>query len=106
MFFCSTMVPTGNLELLLSLLWMCYVAISLLLAPDPETRATSLSLPSPQIPGGWGGGQVWLGVPQRWAEGPGRGLNSKSRDRGSELSLASALSAQSRAFPLPHRPSR
>ena len=56
MFFCSTMVPTGNLGLLLSLLWMCYVAISLLLAPDPETRATSLSLPSPQIPGGWGGG--------------------------------------------------
>lgn len=56
----------------------------------------------------WGGaGQVWLRVPQRWDEAPGRGLNSEcGDDRGSELSLTSALSAQSRAFPLPHRPSR
>lgn len=56
--------------------------------------------------------QRWVGVGAGVAPGATEvwmkareGLNSKSRDRGSELSLASALSAQSRA-PSPHRPSR
>lgn len=47
---------------------------------------------------------MWLWVPQRWDKGSGRRLNSEREDRVSGLSLASALSAQSRAFPLSHHP--
>ena len=44
---------------------------------------------------------------QRWVGGQGRcgsGCHSERGDRASGLSLASALSARSRAFPLPHHP--
>ena len=56
----------------------------------------------------WGGGGAGV-APGATEVGrsPGPGAEHRVRGRqGSELSLTSALSAQSRVFPLPHRPSR
>lgn len=56
--------------------------------------------------GGGGGAGVAPGATEV-GRSPGPGAEHRVRGRqGSELSLTSALSAQSRVFPLPHRPSR